>query len=424
MRAEQVAFPILRALVSRDWSARVADKVLRPWNPFSPDRYIDPYPLYEKVRAAGPINYQASFQAWNVVGYDECETLLRSPTTSVNRTQLLELVSPYKKLQPETLQLFTSTMLLTDAPDHTRLRSLVSRAFTPRRMAVLEPKIEKITRSLLHDVGESSSTEAMEAFANRLPVNVISAMLGFPETQWDTLRRLSDVLAKFVDPVTGFSVGEMEATVGEFRGLLNALIDQRRLQPQDDMLSDLLAAEENGDQLSLTELGSMVALLMVAGHETTAGLIGNSLVALDRHRSARSQLLEEPEIAANAIEELLRFDSPVQGSDRAATADFEIGGQMIKKGQMAVALLGAANRDPRRYDRPNELILDRKDPRPLSFGNGVHYCLGAALARLEARVAIPLFLQEFPDYTVDENRLEWKRSVTLRGPSSLPIQLH
>lgn len=423
MRPEQVVFPVLRAVVNQDWSARLADKVLRPWNPFSPDRYIDPYPLYEKVRAAGPVNYQASFRTWNVAGYDECEALLRAPTTSVNRSELLNLVSPYKKLQPSTLGLFTSTMLLIDPPDHGRLRSLVSRAFTPRRMAKLEPQVEKITRSLLHEIGEQSTTDAMETFANRLPVNVISAMLGLPETQWEALGRISDVLAKFVDPITGFTIAEMEATVGEFRGLLRALIDQRLEQPQDDMLSDLLAAEDDGDQLSRSELESMAALLMVAGHETTAGLIGNSLVALDRHRTARSQLLEEPEIAANAVEELLRFDTPVQGTDRAATADFELGGHTVKEGHMAVALLGAANRDPRRYERPNELILDRKDPRPLSFGNGAHYCLGAALARLEARVALPLFLQEFPDYRVDEDRLTWKRSVTLRGPSQLPLRL-
>lgn len=423
MRPETIFFPVLRAFVSRDWSARIADRALRPWNPFSPDRYIDPYPLYERVRAAGAVNYQATFRAWNVVGYDECEALLRSPTTSVNRSEMLTAVSPYRKLRPQTLGLFTSTMLLTDPPDHARLRALVSRAFTPRRMAALEPKIEKITRSLLHEIGKHSSTEAMAAFADALPVNVISAMLGFPETQWPTVRRLSVVLARFVDPITAFGIGDMEATVGEFRGLLGALIDERRRQPQDDMLSDLLAAEEDGDQLSRAELESMVAILMVAGHETTAGLIGNSLVALDRHRTARTHLLEEPEIAGNAIEELLRFDTPVQGTDRMATADFEIGGQLIKKGHLAVALIGAANRDPRRYDRPNELILDRKDPRPLSFGNGIHYCLGAALARLEAKVAIPLFLQEFPNYKVDEGRLEWKRMVTLRGPSRLSIQL-
>ena len=155
----------------------------------------------------------------------------------------------------------------------------------------------------------------------------------------------------------------------------------------------------------------------------TAGLLGNSLLALQHHPEAKAQLLEEPDIVDNAVEELIRYDSPVQGTDRVATADFELAGQQIKTGQMLGVFLGAANRDPRRYDRPETLQLDRHQPRPLSFGHGIHHCLGAALARLETKVALPMFLQTFPGYRIDEDRMEWKRSITLRGPSALPVTL-
>ncbi len=215
----------------------------------------------------------------------------------------------------------------------------------------------------------------------------------------------------------------MEMAVRDFRALLDRQIADHVEHPRDDMLSRLLEAEEDGDRLSRDELESMIALLMVAGHETTAGLLGNSLLALHRNPTAKDQLIEEPAIAENAVEELLRYDSPVQGTDRVATADIELAGHRIRGGTMMGVFLGAANRDPRRYDRPDQLILDRPQPRPLSFGHGIHHCLGAALARLEARIALPLFLQTYPDYRVDEDRLEWKRSITLRGPSHLPVRL-
>jgi cytochrome P450 len=165
----------------------------------------------------------------------------------------------------------------------------------------------------------------------------------------------------------------------------------------------------------------MVTLLMVAGHETTSGLIGNSLIHLDRRRAARQLLLDRPELAVNAVEELLRYDAPVQGTDRFPTEDIVIGGHEIPAGANLIVMLGAANRDPRVHDRPDELLLDRTRPRPLSFGHGIHHCVGAALARLEAQIAIPAFVQRFPDYRVDEPGIEWKRSVTLKGPTRLPV---
>ena len=423
MRVEQITFPVMRAVAKREWAMRAADRVVRPWNPFSPERYSDPYPLYERVRAAGPVVYQRSLRIWSIVGYSECEEILRSTQVSVDRNDLIGSLTPYTKLSDRTLAMFTSTILMIDPPDHTRLRRLVNRAFTPRAVDRLEPSIEKITFELLDQFEGEGRTEAMAAFCDRLPIFAISDMLGIPRGEWDRFKAISDELVKFIDPITGFKPAAMDAAVIEFIELLDRVIAERCDQPQDDMLSRLLEVEADGDRLSREELISMVALLMVAGHETTAGLLGNSLIALDTHPTAKTQLLEEPEIAANAVEELIRYDSQVQTTERTVAAPIEIGNHTMKPGQACFVLLGAANRDPLRYESPNELLLDRKDPRPLSFGQGVHHCLGAALARLEARVALPLFLRTFPTFSVDQDRIEWKRSTTVRGPKHLPIDL-
>ena len=424
MRIGQIVVPILRAASKRDWAMRAADQVLKPWNPWNPQRYVDPYPLYEHVRARGPVSYQRSLQTWLVVGYDEVEQALRSPHVSVDRTEVMDVIAPYTKTSPETVELFTRSILMTDPPDHGRLRSLVNRAFTPRAVAALEPSLEKITLDLLHDMGQHRDLDAQTAFCDRLPIYAIGDMLGFPPEDRERLKLISDEVVKFIDPVTGFRPADMDMAVRDFRALLDRRIADHLANPRDDMLSRLLEAEEDGDRLSRDELESMIALLMVAGHETTAGLLGNSLLALHRNPAAKDQLIEEPGIAENAVEELLRYDSPVQNTDRIATADIEVGGHQIRQGSMVGVFLGAANRDPRRYDRPDQLILDRENPRPLSFGHGIHHCLGAALARLEARIALPLFLQTHPDYAVAEDQVRWKRSITLRGPASLPVRLH
>ncbi len=285
----------------------------------------------------------------------------------------------------------------------------------------MEPVVESIVAELLSEVRGCGRFDVMDRFASRLPVYAISGMLGFPRSDRDVLKQLSDVIAQFVDPLTGFDPAQMDAAIEEFVARTDVLIDARRREPQADMVSALAAVEAEGDRLNRRELTAMVLLLMLAGHETTTNLIGNALVALDEHRDARTLLLDRPDLAENAVEELLRFDTPVQVTDRTALEDFTIGGVRIPAGSSIVAIIGAANRDPDRYDAPDELRLDRPDPLPLSFGHGVHHCLGAGLARLEAKVAIPAFIRAFPDYRVDRQSLRWNRSVTLRGPSRLVV---
>ncbi len=413
--------PVLRAASRRDWALGLLDRALKPWNPYAPERYENPYPRYEQAREAGVFFYQRSLRTWIATGHAECQEVLRSTTVSVNRTELMSSLRPYTQVQPETLDLFVHMILLQDPPEHTRLRRLVNRAFTPRAVEAQEPGVAQICQDLLNDIDLSQPTDVMAAYADRLPIFVISDMLGLPPDQWDELKELSDGLVRFIDAITAFDPAEMDVTVARFRAMLGALIDERLAEPQHDMISLLLEAEEDGDRLSRSELESMVALLMVAGHETTSGLIGNSLIALAEFPDQRDLLRANPELAPSAVEELLRYDSPVQGTDRVVVAPFAVGEHELKAGDVVGVLLGAANRDPRLHDRPNELVLDRQDPQPLSFGHGIHHCLGAALARLEARIAIPLFLDAWPNYEVSYADLEWKRSVTVRGPKRLVL---
>lgn len=415
--------PVLRLIAKRDWSSKLLTRALKPFNPLDPRRYSDPYETYDELRPHGPVFHHERADTWLVSGHAECEAVLRAPT-SVARTEVLRTLTPYKQLAPRSFDVLSGMLINIDAPDHTRLRNLVSRAFTPKAVAALEPDVRNVASELLDQLAQHDVVDAVDEYATRLPIYVIGRILGLPSADWDRLKRISDVVAMFVDPLTGFDAAEMDAVLDDLERLLQPVIEARRAEPTDDMLSILVAEEADGDRLDETELHSMITLLMVAGHETTAGLIANSLLNLDRHRDARTMLLERPEIAANAVEELLRFDAPVQGTDRIPTDDLIVDGQTIPAESGVFLMIGAANRDPRIHDQPDKLLLDRDRPRPLSFGHGVHHCIGAALARLEGRVAIPAFVERFPDYTVVEDDLVWKRSFTLKGPAHLPVRLN
>jgi len=409
--------PVLRAVARRDRVARLLNRPLAPFNPIDPSRYVDPYPLYENIRARGPVFEHKRLGAWLVTGYEECEQVLRSPS-SVDRSHLLEHVAPYKHIDEDILDMVTTMMLMVDPPDHTRLRKLVNRAFTPRAIAQLEPQVEKIAGQLLDELETRSQFDVMNHYASQVPIYMIGQMLGVPSDQWPRLKKLSDTIALFVDPLSGFEALALTTAVREAAAIFTVEFEKRRDQPQDDILSALVAAEEDGDRLSQDELISMCLLLMVAGHETTTGLIGNALVSLDRDRDARAMLLGSAS-SIDLVDEFLRHDSPVQNTDRFITTPLTIGNQTIPEGALVTIMLGAANRDPRVYDSPDELRLDRPDPRPLSFGHGIHHCLGAALARIEGEIAIRAFVERFPDYRIAS--LEWKRSLTLRGPEAMVI---
>ena len=422
MRAEQIALPVLRQINRRPRLAPALDRLLQPFNVFSPELNADPYPLYDRLRQRGPVVRHRALNNWVVSSYELCEQVLRSPV-SVDRGDLFDVVPPWSRLPREDRETFTSSMLLLDPPDHTRLRKLVSRAFTPRTVDRIEGRVTEIADRLVERAAVGPSVDLFESVFAPLPIYVIGELLGIPESDWPRLKGWSDEFAKFIDPIDAFEPAEMTATIAEMRSAMDEWIEVRTGEPGDDLLSQLLRAEDEdgGGRLSRVELQSMVALLMAAGHETTSGLLGTAVVALWGRPDLRERLADDPAIAVAAVDELIRFDSPVQNTDRLVVDDLEIGGRTVKGGQMMLLLIGAANRDPDRFERPDVLDFDRPDNRPLSFGHGIHHCLGAALARQEARIVLPMVCRAFRDHEIDRGGVRWKRSMTLRGPIALPL---
>jgi cytochrome P450 len=308
-----------------------------------------------------------------------------------------------------------------DPPDHTRLRNLVSKTFTPRMIERLRPRVESLTEELLVNIGRDRRIDFVEAFAYPLPVTVIAGMLGVPTEDWERFRRWSSVLAVGLDPVV--ASGQRRNTLAAGRALyefFGEIIAKRRAEPRDDLISDLVAVEEAGDRLTEQELRMLCIMLLIAGHETSVGLLGNGLLALLRNPAELERLRAEPDLAERAVEELLRYDSPVQMTNRIATQEQVVAGQAIAPGEVVVTLLGAANHDPEVFSTPEMLDVGR-DPNPhLSFSRGLHFCLGAPLGRLEGRVALPMLLRRFPDLRLD-GEPEWRAMLTFRGLSHLPV---
>ena len=422
MRVEQVMYPALRQVVKRP---KLAEFVLgrdRWGNPFSEAAYADPHTLTEVMRADGPVAYHRLYQQWFVFGYDECREVLTSDaTTNTAQVDVLLHVRPYSKLSDRSKQFVATFLNFTDPPQHTRLRSLVSRAFTPARVRDLEPQVGPIVDELLDGLPERTSFDVMQEFAVPLPVNVIATLLGLPRERWEWSRRTTDHIVQLADPFVGFDPATMNAAIDEVFEYYGDLAEQRRADPQDDLISALVAAEEDGDRLSHDELVAVVFFLMAAGHETTTRLLGNSILALAQHPAERAKVQAAPELWLNAVDELARFDTSVRNIPRATTREIELAGVTIPAGANIVVALGAANRDRARFDRPDELQLDRHDPSPLSFAHGAHYCVGAALARMELRVGLKAFVDAMGDYTVDDVT-GWNESLVLRGPLELVVR--
>ena len=320
------------------------------------------------------------------------------------------------------------TMLVLDPPDHTRLRGLVTKAFTARRVADMRPKIEAIVKEQLDRVADKGSMDVIQDLAHRLPVIVICDMLGIPEEHRMLFLAGNNVSGRILEPGADDAGGtrrrQRQCRVGQclFRP---AFCELRRHDPQDDLTSELVAAEDAGDRLTSAELHANIGLLFGAGHETTSNLIGNGLLALHRHPDQWELLKRDPSLIPGAIEELLRFDSSVQVTGRVTNAEVELGGVTIPAHESVVSLLGAANRDPAQYADPDRLDVTRQNVRPMSFGGGIHHCLGAQLARLEAELAFTALVTRLPTLELPEkDNPAWRRSFTLRGLTRLPAVWH
>ncbi len=421
-RREELALHVVRGLVRHP---RLADAVFRfdRWgNILGPDRFVDPYPIYERMRSSGPVSFGPLLQQWAVVGYDAAREVLHSPSFGVSgQIELLLDVRPYSQLSDRSRTLLRHLLLFTDPPLHSRLRAAVSRAFTPRKVQRLEPKVRTITERLIGAIALAPEPELMASVAEPLPVQVIAELIGVPDERRDWVAATSDVLRRLGDPFVPLDPTEIDRTVDEIATYYGALADERAARPTDDLLSELVVSEARGE-IDRTELLSLLVILLFAGHETTTGAIGNAVIALGRHREQRDLLRARPDLWPNAVEELLRYDTVLQTDPRQALEDVTIAGRKIRAGQNLTVLLGAANRDPARFVGPDQLRVDRDDPAPLSFGHGIHHCLGAALTRLELSVVLPVLVESLGSYEIDEGRLAWKTSLAFRCPTHLSVR--
>lgn len=385
-----------------------------------------PHRAYEALRRIDPV-HRSPFGFFVVTGHAEVGAVLRDPGFGVdeNAHEVKHLhIGPVSRLlgrsdQSEKgpfLDLAHDFMLFRDPPEHTRLRRLVSRAFTPRRMAVLGEAIEGLTAELLAPLAGSRRFDVMDAFAYPLPARVICELVGLPPSDHELIAVHGRDLAVGLDPLpTAEELVRADRAVVALREHLAEPIRARREEPRDDLLSDLVAVAEDGDRLTADELVATVVLLLIAGHETTANLIGNGLVALDDDPAAREALAHDPAVVETGVEELLRLDPPVQITQRFPGTDTELGGHAVRAGSFVILGLAAANRDPAVFAEPHRLDLTRTPNPHLAFGAGAHHCVGAALARIEARIALPALLRAVPDARVVRPLPRRRSSLTIRG---------
>ncbi|HVE20450.1 MAG TPA: cytochrome P450 [Acidocella sp.] len=388
-----------------------------------PEMLADPYPLFRRLRDESPVHEDENGGAWIVSRYRDVAFVLSDPRFSAAR--LLDQDRDYDGDRPIRSAL-SRQMLFLDPPDHTRLRKLFAKAFTPIRLESLRPHIQHIIDHLL-DKAEISHgyINFIRDFAVPLPVTVIAQILGVPHEDRPLLLGWSGAFGQLISGrrLTAEEVQEADRGIREFIGYFQDLIDKRRRHPADDMLSDLVVVEEMGDRLSTEELIMNLILLLAAGHGTTTHLLGNGLLALLSHPAEWQRLVADQTIAPHAVSELLRFDAPVQVTGREALEDVELGGKIIRKGQRARVLLGSANRDEERFPAPDRLDLQRSDTRVMSFGHGIHTCLGAMLARLEAQIAFAELARRYPAAEFNPDTLQRSRSVSFRGLSRLDVRL-
>ena len=392
----------------------------------TPEGQADPYPCYAQMRKEARVS-RTAFGPYVVNGYEECLGVLRDPR--LGRGVGLEdgstgIFSDAGTRRGEFLEASQHNMLMADPPDHTRLRRLVSRSFTPRQVERLRPAIHRLVDELLDNLDGRDEVDFIAEFALPLPMDVIGELVGVPASERAGLQPFVRAAAKGIEPV--LSEEETEASIDAIvylAGYFTRLLDERRKAPRDDLLSALVQARDNDDRLTDDEITSTAILLFSAGFETTTNLLGNGLLALLRHPDQLDDWRRHPEIAPSAVEELLRFDSPVQFNLRTALEPADLLGEPLARGDRIVVLQGAANRDPARFERPDELDLRRADNSPLSFGWGIHHCIGAPLARMEGEIAFDALLARFPELALVSDEAHWRPSFTLRGLLDLPLLL-
>ena len=396
------------------------------FDPFAPGFTDDPYPQYTALRAAAPV-YQHPMGFWLLTGYEDVAWLLRAGMSVEDRNVAQ---GPFRELRdqlygdgPDAERTTGLSMLDRDPPDHTRLRRLVSKAFTPRAVQALTPRITELVDGMLDAARDAGQVDLVDALAFPLPFAVIAEMLGTPPADHERIRQLTGTLVRSLEPVADPAmVAAIAEADAELTAIAAEMIAWKRANPADDLLTALVNAEDDGDVLDDDELIAQTLLLYIAGHETTVNLIAGGTLALLRHPDQLARLREDPALVGNAVEELLRYDSPVQATRRVTLEPVTVGGVAIPAGAFVMASLGSANRDERFWGADAaELRLDRENARQhVSFGAGPHHCLGASLARLEASIALGRMTARCPGLALD-GEVTWNGRINLRGPAHLPV---
>jgi len=391
------------------------------FNPLSPDFIADPYPFYHRLRAIDPMHL--SPRGFHVASrHADITSILRDKR--FGKDFVGRMTRRYGPQKEPVYRSMSRWMLQQDPPDHGRLRGLVVRAFTAQRVEDMRPRIQQIVDKIIDRVEPRGHMDLIADFAFRLPVTVICEMLGIPDEHLEPFLTSSRGSGRLLDPapLTKDEINQHNAFNLASAEYFRSLFELRRRQPGSDLTTQLVQAEEDGSKLSNEELTANIMLLFGAGHETTVNLIGNGLLALHRHPDQLRLLTSDPWRAANAVDELLRYDSSVQVTSRTTLEDVDdIGGIPLAKGQSVLCLLGAANRDPAIYPNPDRLDITRTNIRPLSFGGGIHYCLGAQLARIEGEIAIGTLLRRLPNLRLDDtDHPDWRQTFVLRGLNKLP----
>ncbi|HEX2849643.1 MAG TPA: cytochrome P450 [Acidimicrobiales bacterium] len=401
---------------------------LREVELFDPEHWADPHPLYHHLRAAAPIWRNERYGEWVLTRFSDCEAVLRDPRFSTNPAHLDPSLLPVEvnDMRTDLLGLDANVLLFMDPPDHTRLRRLVNPAFSPRAVEALRARIRELVAQLLDEAAEKARDagefDVLADLGYPLPVIVICELLGVPADDRHLFGPWSSAATRLLDgdlPADEANRGVIAAM--NVLNYLNGLIEDHRAHPRDDLLSKMIAAEDDGESLTEAELRLMAMLLFLAGHETTMNLIGNGAKALLQHRREWERLCADPSLVPSAVEELLRYDGPVHMTARIPTADIEVGGHVFRKGEQLVALLAAANRDPARFADPDRLDVTRPDNRHLAFSHGIHICLGAALARIEAQEAFAALARRFPDIDFADGVPEYRDHRVLRGLRDLRV---
>ena len=408
----------------------MTDDRFASWDPATPEFQADPHPVWSRLRAEAPIyprKLPDGRHTWIVTRHRDCVAVLRDPDCSAEKfpSEVLQRLAadpnaPFTVIARTVLGM----MLVKDDPDHARLRGLVNKAFTPRVVSELRPRVQTIADELLDAAALRGDLDAIADLGMPLPIIVIAELLGVPLEDRAHLKRWSDKLVTFLDgTIREKGLADAATACVEMRAYMDQVFESRRSAPRDDLISRLIAAREVEDRLSDDELFGTVVLILAAGHETTTNLIGNGLYTLLRHPVELARLRARPELIGPAVEELLRFEGPVALTSRNPKRDYELDGRRISKDDEISLVLAAANRDPGVFAEPDRLDLSRGENRHLSFGFGAHFCLGASLARLEGQIALGSIVARFPGMKLSSDSVVWKPGIVLRGLASLPIRL-